>query len=117
MAWKKKQQEIKEEERKKKAEEEMKKVGSKVKNIMSGRALFAIDPTVFKDDDDAYDADMYEIQEEEEEKKEEEVPKKKEQLYGDDDEPTEEGSQKIDTDLFAQEAADGGAEEEPDFED
>jgi hypothetical protein len=47
---------------------------------MSGRALFKFDPTMFKDDDDAADANYYEIREDEEgeqegeEGKEEELP-------------------------------------------
>jgi hypothetical protein len=112
MEWKKKKLEEKEAGRKKKMEEEMKKAGSKIKNIMSGRALFALDPTVFLDDEDAYDADYYEIQEEEE-TKEEETAKQANKLYGDDDDT----KAKVDTDLFAQEAADGVEEEEPDFDD
>ncbi len=88
----------------------MKKIGSKVKNAMSGRALFKLDPNMFMDDENAADADTYEIREEEEGKEEEmpTKPKKKE-------EGKMEGEGAIDEDLFAQEA--DGAEEEPDFDD
>jgi len=40
--------------------EEAKKAKSKKSNIMSGKALFTYDPTLFKDDDDAVDDDLYE---------------------------------------------------------
>lgn len=74
-------------------QEAAKKQGGKGLQVMSGRMLFKYDPTLFKDDDNAIDADMYEVQEEDETKEEEEA--------------------KVDTELFQQEAA---QEEEPDFD-
>jgi len=54
--------------------EEAKKAGSKGTNILSGRALFKYDPTLFKDDEEAADENVYverdEEYEEEEEQKE-----------------------------------------------
>jgi hypothetical protein len=52
--------------------EEAKKAGSKGgSNILSGRALFKFDPTLFQDDEAA--ADVYEEREEEEEEEKKEV--------------------------------------------
>lgn len=51
--------------------EESKK-GSKGQNVLSGKALFQYDPTMFQDDEEAADMETYEEREEEEEKKEEE---------------------------------------------
>jgi len=65
---------------------------------MSGKALFTYDPTLFKDDDDAVDEELYE--EDVEETKENTADKNEEEV-------------KIDTDLFA--AADG-QDEEVDFD-
>lgn len=58
--------------------EEAKK-GAKGTNVLSGKALFKYDPTLFKDDEDAVDEDIYEEREEDEEEKEQE------RLYNNDD--------------------------------
>jgi hypothetical protein len=62
--WKRRKQEAKE----KKIEEERiaaeKKMGNRGIGILSGKALFAFDPTLFKDDADAADKDEVEIREE-----------------------------------------------------
>ena len=41
-------------------EAKSKKKGKNAGGIMSGKALFTYDPTLFKDDDDAVDDDLYE---------------------------------------------------------
>lgn len=69
--WKKRKAERKQKELEAKMKEEEKK-GAKGKNIMSGKALFKYDPTLFKDDEDAADEKIYEEREELEEEKEEE---------------------------------------------
>ncbi len=75
---------------------------------MSGRALFKFDPTLFKDDEDAADNDVYEerIEEEEEEKRDDEA-----KALRDGDAENAQTTAAVDADLFQ----DGG-EEEPDFE-
>lgn len=73
--WKKRKQERKQAELEAKMVEESKKIGSKATHILSGKALFKYDPTLFKDDEEAADEKVYEEREEleeEEEKKEEE---------------------------------------------
>jgi hypothetical protein len=52
--------------------EEEKKAGSKKSHILSGRALFKYDPTLFTDDEEAADVDTYEEREEEMEEVKEE---------------------------------------------
>jgi len=88
----------KREEEEKKVEEARveaaKKQGGKGLQVMSGRMLFKYDPTLFKDDENALDADMYEVEER-------------------DEEETKEEEAKVDTELFQQEA---DQEEEPDFD-
>lgn len=75
--WKKRKAERKQKELEEKVKEEAKKAGSKGTNIMSGRALFKYDPTLFKDDEEAAGEDVYEERiEEEEEKKEEDEERK-----------------------------------------
>jgi len=98
-AWKKKKAEEKQKalEEQRKAEIASKQKGNATKSIMSGKALFTYDPTLFKDDDDAVDEELYE--EDVEETKENTADKNEEV--------------KIDTDLFA--AADG-QDEEVDFD-
>lgn len=76
---------------------------------MSGRALFKYDPTLFKDDEDAADTDVYEERVEEEEEKNDDEGKKIRE--GNDN---TESTAAVDADLFQAEA--GGDEEEPDFE-
>lgn len=65
---------------------------------MSGKALFTYDPTLFKDDDDAVDEELYEEEPTNEETK---------------DNAKEQEEVKIDTDLFA---AAEGQDEEVDFD-
>ena len=69
--------------------------------MLSGRALFNFDKTLFQDDENAADANAYEVIEEEEEKKADEK-----------DEVVEES--KVDEALFAAEA--DAAEEDVDFD-
>jgi len=69
--WKRRKAERKQKELEAKMKEEEKK-GAKGKNIMSGKALFKYDPTLFKDDEDAADEKIYEEREELEEEKQEE---------------------------------------------
>ena len=76
--------------------EAAKKSGNKGLHVMSGRMLFKYDPSLFKDDENALDAEMYEVQEEDEE-----------------EETKEEEEAKVDTELFKEE---GAQEEEPDFD-
>ena len=79
-----------------KIKEEAKKVGQK-SNIFTGKALFKYDPTLFKDDEDAADANIYEERsdEDEEEKKETENIRD-----GQPEESKEDGTTAVDTDLF-----------------
>lgn len=62
LAWKKKKAEEKQKalEEKRKAEIASKAKGSNTKSIMSGKALFTYDPTLFKDDIDAVAEELYE---------------------------------------------------------
>ena len=101
LAWKKKKAEEKQKalEEQRKSEIQKKEKGNLTKSIMSGKALFTYDPTLFKDDDDAVDEDLYEEDQGEEETKAEGSEKKEEV--------------KIDTDLFA---AAEGQDEEVDFD-
>lgn len=76
--WKKRKAERKQKELEEKMKEESKKAGSKGgHNILSGKALFKYDPTLFKDDENAADEKIYEEREEEfdgeEEKKDNEL--------------------------------------------
>ena len=64
--------------------------------IMSGRMLFKYDPTLFKDDDNALAAEMYEVEENSQEEEEEK-------------------RQEVDEDLFKQEEG-VQEEEEPEFD-
>ena len=67
MEWKKKKAAEKEKEIEDKRKAEVKKKGGRGLNVLSGRALFKFDPTLFKDDEGAADADEYEEEEEKEE--------------------------------------------------
>jgi hypothetical protein len=81
--WKRRKAERKQKELEERMKEEAKKASSKGgSNILSGKALFKYDPTLFKDDEDAADEKLYEEREEdggdannqdEEEKKDSEV--------------------------------------------
>jgi len=71
MDWKKRKAERKQKELEEKMKEEAKKSG-KGSNILSGKALFKYDPTLFKDDENAADNDIYNERNEEEEKKNQE---------------------------------------------
>jgi hypothetical protein len=56
MDWKKRKAEKKQQDLENKMKEEAKKAGSKGGfNVLSGKALFKYDPTLFKDDEDAAD--------------------------------------------------------------
>lgn len=118
-AWKARRAEKKQRELEEKMKEEEAKLAAKGKggtgggkrnNIMSGRALFAYNPDLFKDDENAGDAQDYE----EEEKKESDAPKA-EKKYDD----AGKGEEKVadvavDQDLFAAEA--GEVDEDVDFD-
>ena len=76
MAWKQRKAERKQKELEEKMKEEAKKAGGKGgSNILSGRALFKYDASLFQDDEGAAEGDVYEErnEEEEEEKKEEDI--------------------------------------------
>lgn len=66
--WKQRKAERKQKELEEKMKEEAKKAGSKgAAGILSGRALFKFDPTLFQDDEAAADSAIYEEHEDEEE--------------------------------------------------
>jgi hypothetical protein len=69
-AWKERREKRKQDELEAKMAEEAKKAKGGKKNagsgIMSGKALFTFDPTLFKDDDDAVDDELYNEASEEE---------------------------------------------------
>ena len=124
MAWKARKAEERKKALEEKVKEESKKAGGG-KNILSGKALFTFNPTLFKDDDNAVDEGAYEEEKEsaaegpikkiEEAKEEEEneddyakgKPSKNEVANG-------EVGEGVDADLFQQEAE--NEEEEPDFD-
>ena len=66
MEWKKHKAEKKQKDLEDKMKEEAKKSSTKGYNIMSGKALFKYDPSLFKDDDEAADEDIYAERNEEE---------------------------------------------------
>lgn len=121
MEWKKRKAERKQKELEERMKEEAKKAGSKGgSNILSGRALFKFDPTLFQDDEAA--AEVYEEREEEEEEKKE-VEENFINNDGDDNANDQEESKeqenpdaKVDAALFYQEAPENGEGEEPDFD-
>jgi hypothetical protein len=82
--WKRRKAERKQKELEERMKEESKKAGSKGgHNILSGKALFKYDPTLFKDDDNAADEAIYEERDddfdyEEEEKKQSDMRNKEE---------------------------------------
>lgn len=65
--WKKRKEEKRQKELEAKMLEESKKQSGKASHIMSGRALFKYDPTLFMDDADAVDEQEYQEREEIEE--------------------------------------------------
>lgn len=99
--------------------EEAKKTGGKGTNVLSGRALFTYDPTMFQDDEDAMDEIVYEEDNEGgEESKQEESKADYEnngKLVDGHANGTVNGNAAVDADLFQAEAVDGN-EEEPDFD-
>lgn len=62
--WKRRKAERKQKELEDRMKEEAKKASSKGNNIMSGKALFKYDPTLFQDDENAADEKIYEEREE-----------------------------------------------------
>lgn len=72
-AWKQRKREEEEKAVEEKRAEAAKKSGGKGLQVMSGRMLFKYDPTLFKDDENAIDADMYDVQEQESEEEKEQV--------------------------------------------
>lgn len=94
-AWKLRKAEEEERAVEEKRKEAVKKQGGKGLQVMSGRMLFKYDPTLFKDDENALDAEMYDIAE------------------GDSEEEKEQEG-RVDEELFQAEAA--AEEEEPDFD-
>lgn len=124
--WKKRKAERKQKELEDRMKEEEKKAGSKGKNILSGKALFKYDPTLFKDDEDAADEKIYEEREEDEDDEEE---KKESYIDGANDMikssvngtatangDANGGDAQVDADLFKQENVGDEEEEEPDFD-
>jgi len=63
LAWKEAKKKKREQEWEEKREAEAKKTGGKGLNVLSGRALFKFDPTLFQDDNDALDDAEYEEEE------------------------------------------------------
>ena len=122
MEWKKRKAERKQKELEEKMKEEVKKAGAKGgAGILSGRALFKYDPTLFQDDEAAAAGDVYEERnEEEEEDKQEEgvIEGGADDADGDVQGATEDGVGAVDEDLFKGGAAEEGGEEEeePDFD-
>ncbi len=123
--WKKRKAEQKKKDLEQKMKEESKKTGGKGTNILSGKALFTYDPSLFKDDENAADDQVYEERNDEELEKIEEE-KKEEDGYenGTTDNQGENGEEEehemikkqgVDTNLFSQEEV-GDNEEEPDFD-
>ena len=125
LAWKQRKAERKQKELEEKMKEEAKKsASSKGAGILSGRALFKFDPTLFQDDEEAAGEDIYEERNEEEE---EEQKEQKDGQSDNEEDQTDDAtkpvgmikaggkSAAVDTDLFAQEQA-GAEEEEPEFD-
>ena len=108
MDWKKRKAEKKQKELEDKMKEEAKKGTKGGSGILSGRALFKYDPTLFQDDEAAADETVYEERAEDEE----DAPTKQ-GVQSDDseDEERKEGGE-VDKELFQQEEA----QEEPDFD-
>lgn len=81
LKWKEDKKIQREKESEKKRVDEAKKSGGKGLNVLSGRALFTYDPSLFQDDAEALDDKEYEEEEnrEEEEQKNEEVPEEDEE--------------------------------------
>lgn len=87
LKWKEDKKLQREKDTEKKRQEEAKKSGGKGLNVLSGRALFTYDPTLFKDDEEALGDEEYQ-EESEEEKQEEGIPEE-----GEDEEDDEEEEQ------------------------
>ena len=106
--WKRRKAEKKQKELEDRMKEEAKKAGGKGgSGILSGRALFKFDPTLFQDDEAAADSAVYEERAEDEE----DAPAKEEVESEGEERKEAEG---VDKALFQQE--DGQQEEEPDFD-
>jgi hypothetical protein len=107
MAWKKRKAERKQQELEDKLKEAEKQSGKKGAGtgIMSGRALFKYDPTLFQDDEAAADAQIYEEREEDEQDGEERKDDGGVLAEGDDqsDKDGEEGEDKEDGEEDGQE--------------
>jgi hypothetical protein len=88
-AWKEKKAKQLEEEVEEKRVQAAKKQGNKGLNVMSGRMLFKYDPTMFQDDDNALDADEYDVIDEEEKEEESKVDESvfKEEIKEEEEEP------------------------------
>lgn len=107
-AWKERKAKEKQDELERQMEEQKTKggKGGAKKNIMSGRALFMYDASLFKDDEGAADDDQYEerVESDEEESKEEVVPNKAKQTEESKNDETKETKQAeepdVDEDLF-----------------
>jgi hypothetical protein len=107
LEWKAKKKEQRDAEENKKIEE-AKKSGGKSLNLLSGRALFKFDPTLFADDDDAVEGADYDEREIEEEEKE--AQNYDPNAEGSDDEEVKEEEDGEDEDN------EGGQEDEPAYE-
>lgn len=107
--WKRRKAEKKQKELEDRMKEEAKKAGGKGgSGILSGRALFKFDPSVFQDDEAAADSAVYEERAEDEE----DAPVKEEEVESEGEERKE--AEEVDKELFQQE--EGQQEEEPDFD-
>lgn len=119
MDWKRRKAEKKQQELEDKLKEVTKKTGGKGSNILSGRALFKYDPTLFTDDEAAADETTYEAREDDlepvEESKEEETLEEYRNGENGQTNNNKDGNAEVDTGLFAQENVEDNGEE-PDFE-
>ena len=131
--WKLRKAERKQKELEERMREEEKKGASKGRGILSGRALFKYDPTLFKDDDNAADERIYEEREEDydyEEEEKKQSSNQEESKGGDSTHASEmvkssvqstmgaeegESTANVDTELFQQQDGEQ-EEEEPDFD-
>lgn len=89
--WKEDKKKAKEEAEEKRREAEERKTGGRGLNVLSGRAMFKFDPTLFLDDENAYD--RYE-QREEEDEDEEDRDKEGEKDSGEEESDSEEPARK-----------------------
>ena len=114
--WKRAKAERKQKELEEKMKEEAKKTGGKGTGILSGRALFKFDPTLFQDDEAAADGTVYEERNEDEEDVKKPDDLREGQAQNGDEETKNDEGNAVDKALFQQVADGEGEEEEPDFD-